>query len=431
MTRAEPILMALRNGVVPPEGLEYLATGLEPLTEAVQAELDAAANGTSSIKWVRGSYGAGKTFTTRYLCEVARQRGFATAEVQISVNDTPLHHLETVYRRLIERLTTKVDGVGAFRAVVDGWLYEVGEEVTRLTGISEDDPSFIDETEKRLQVKLADLSTHSSSFARVLGAYHRAQADGDFASAQGLVSWLGGDPHVGRAVLGKAGVKGKVDGQAALTFLRGLLLLLRQSGYKGLVVVLDEVETIQRMNAQTRDKSLNVLRQFIDMTGNDELPHLYMLITGTPDFYESHKGIRGYEALHQRVSVKLDPNFPNWRAKQVALLAFDAERLRAVGRKVRTLFPESVQERVDDPFLDALIRSLTERFGGQVSITPRLFLRELVDVLDKTAQYDSYVPMEHHELHLDEDALAPSELAALNRDDAPPAAKPRRARLDD
>jgi len=52
----------------------------------------------------------------------------------------------------------------------------------------------------------------------------------------------------------------RLAAEASLTFLAGLLQLLRQSGYGGLVVVLDEVETIQRMNSQTREKSLNALR---------------------------------------------------------------------------------------------------------------------------------------------------------------------------
>jgi hypothetical protein len=40
--------------------------------------------------------------------------------------------------------------------------------------------------------------------------------------------------------------------------------VLRQTGRKGLVLVLDEVETIQRVRADSREKSLNALRQLID-----------------------------------------------------------------------------------------------------------------------------------------------------------------------
>ena len=49
---------------------------------------------------MRGEYGAGKTFLTRYVAERALRRGFAAAEVQISETETPLHKLETVYRRI-------------------------------------------------------------------------------------------------------------------------------------------------------------------------------------------------------------------------------------------------------------------------------------------------------------------------------------------
>ena len=42
-----------------------------------------------------------------------------------------------------------------------------------------------------------------------------------------------------------ANLKGEVDHFAALTFLQGLLVVLRDSGHSGLVIVLDEVETLE------------------------------------------------------------------------------------------------------------------------------------------------------------------------------------------
>jgi hypothetical protein len=46
-----------------------------------------------SFKAVRGEYGSGKTFFTRWLQERAMARGFAVAEVQVSETETPLHRL--------------------------------------------------------------------------------------------------------------------------------------------------------------------------------------------------------------------------------------------------------------------------------------------------------------------------------------------------
>ncbi len=412
------IVNALRSGVVPSQGLEHFATGLDALVDAVSQELDFVATGKGLSKWLRGEYGTGKTFAARYLCAKARQRRFATAEVQISINDTPLHHLETVYRRLIERLETAADGPNAFQAVVEGWLYQIGEEVTRLRGMSEDDPGFADATEQRLEDKLADLSRRNPAFAQVLRAYHRATHEGDFATAQGLLAWLAGQPHTDRSVLRVAGTKGKVDGQASLTFLAGLLQLLRQSGYEGLVVVLDEVETIQRMNSQTREKSLNALRQLMDMLGKEELPGLYVVVTGTRDFFEGYKGLKALAPLYQRVQVTFgeDPRFDNLRAPQVRLLPFTEERLLTVGRRVRDLYPAKHQERVlgriDDRFLEALVKQISAGFGGKVSLAPRLFLRELIDVMDRVDLHEDYDPVAHYRLELDDGKLTAEELAA-------------------
>jgi hypothetical protein len=418
---APAIVNALRSGLVPAQGLEHFATGLEALLEAVNQELDFVAAGKGGSKWIRGEYGAGKTFAARYLCTQARQRRFATSEVQISINDTPLYRLEMVYRRLIERLETAADGPNAFQAIVEGWLYQIGDEVMRLKGIKEDDPDFANATEQRLEDKLADLSRRNPAFAQTLRAYHRANHDGDFATAQGLLAWLAGQPHTDRSALRVAGVSGKVDGQASLTFLAGLLQLLRQSGYDGLVVVLDEVETIQRMNAQTRDKSLNALRQLMDMLAKDELPGLYLIVTGTRDFFEGYKGLKALPPLHQRVQVNFgtDVRFDNLRSPQVRLLPFTEDRLLTVGRRVRENYPaknpDRVQKRVDDRFLTALVDQITTGFGGKVALAPRLFLRELIDILDRVDLHEDYRPADHYKLELEDNKLTPEGAAKCGR----------------
>lgn len=419
------IISALRAGLVPRRGLERYATGLEPLVKIVGEELDLVATGKGGAKWIRGEYGAGKTFAARYLCAAARARGFATSEVQISINDTPLYQLETVYRRLVERLETASDGANAFPAVVDGWLYQIGEEVRRVKGLAEDDPAFADATEERLEDKLADMSRRNPAFAHVLRGYHRAMHAGEFATAQGLLAWLGGQPHTDGRVMSAAGVRGKVDGQAALTFLVGILQLLRQSGYPGLVVVLDEVETIQRMNSQTRMRSLIELRHLMDMLANDELPGLYILVTGTRDFYEGYKGLKQEAALYGRVNVKFDddPRWDNLRAAQVRLLPFDQDRLFAVGQRVRDLYPSAQPSRlhstVSDGFLRSLVQQVTSGFGGRVAVAPRMFLRELTDVLDRVDLHQDFDPVMHYKLTLDEAQLDPEELAAVRGEAAP------------
>jgi hypothetical protein len=52
----------------------------------------------------------------------ALRRGFATAEVQISETQTPLHRLETVHRRITEALRTAAYPPSAFRMILDCWF---------------------------------------------------------------------------------------------------------------------------------------------------------------------------------------------------------------------------------------------------------------------------------------------------------------------
>ena len=104
--------------------------------------------------------------------------------------------------------------------------------------------------------------------------------------ANECASWLMAQPNVGADAKRHAGIKGEVDHQGASGFLRGLLELLRQTGRKGLVLVLDECETIQRTRRDLKEKSLNALRQLIDDVGAGVYRGLYVVITGTTAFFE-------------------------------------------------------------------------------------------------------------------------------------------------
>src|SRR5436305_11103870 len=127
--RRRETIDALRAGTVPRRGLDLLAVGMDRFAIAVDSELDSVRAGSGVLKAVRGEYGSGKTFFARWLQERAKRAGFAVAEVQISETETPLHRLETVYRRLTERLATANSDSGAFRGVIDNWFYTLEEDV--------------------------------------------------------------------------------------------------------------------------------------------------------------------------------------------------------------------------------------------------------------------------------------------------------------
>jgi hypothetical protein len=420
--RRREIIDALRRGTVPRRGLEVFAVGLERYQSAVVEELRIAAEGGAGFKAIRGEHGSGKTFCARWLQEHGKRAGFAAAEVQISEAETPLHRLETVYRRAMERLSTADAFQGAFRPVVDGWFYGLEEEVLSEGRADPSDATALaTATEALLEKRLSGISRTTPQFALALRGYCRAKAAGESATAEGLIAWLAGQPHVGAAAKRAAGIKGEVDHFAALSFLQGLLTVLRDSGYAGLVLVLDEVETLQRVRGDVREKGLNALRQLIDEVDAGRFPGLYLVITGTPAFYDGPQGVRRLEPLAQRLHVDFggDARFDNLRAVQVRLPGFDHERLVAVGRKIRDLYAQdaAANDRVlalaDDAYIAELAAAVAGDLGGQVGVAPRVFLKKLVgDVLDRIDQHLDFDPRRHYRLTIADDELTRVERAA-------------------
>lgn len=420
--RRREILDALRRGTVPARGLDLFAVGLGRFEPTLAAELDAAAAGGAVFKAVRGEYGAGKTFFARWVQEFAKRRRFAAAEVQVSETETPLHRLETVYRRAMERLATADAPAGAFRSVIDGWFYGLEEEVLAEGELAPADaPALAGRADDLLERRLAEVSRTTPQYALALRAYRAARRAGDGAAADGLVAWLAGQPHVGAAAKRAAGVKGEVDHFAALSFLRGLLAILRDSGYAGLVLVLDEAETLQRVRGDVREKGLNALRQLADEIDGGRFPGLYLLVTGTPAFFDGPQGVRRLEPLAQRLHVDFppDPRFDNPRAVQLRLPGFTPDRLVEVGARVRDLFaadaanPARVRTLADDAYVADLARAVAGEFGGKVGVAPRLYLRKLVgDVLDKIDLFPEYDPRRDFRLTVADGELTKAERAA-------------------
>lgn len=425
--RRQEIVDALRRGTVPRNSLDAFAVGLDRLEGTLDEELRKVSAGGSVFKAVRGDYGCGKTFFARWLCDRARKMGFATSEVQVSETETPLHRLETVYRRLTERLGTAGTPAGALRNLVDGWFFTLEEDVLAEGKIDEnDEAALLARTSELLEQRLGKVSDTAPTFSAALRGYRKAQSEGDQATADGILAWLSGQPNVAAAAKRYAGVKGDIDHFGALNFLQGLLTVIRDSGSAGMLIVLDEVETIQRVRSDVRDKSLNALRQLIDEVDSGRFPGLYLLITGTPAFFDGPQGIGRLEPLAQRLHVdfQTEARFDNPRAVQIRLPAFSLERLKLVGCKVRDIYQSNsanadrIGSLVGDAYVEQLASSVAGKLGGKSGIAPRIFLKKLVsDVLDRVDEHADFNPRQHYALTISESEMTPEERQAASASD--------------
>lgn len=416
----EHVFEQLRKGLVPERGVDAFAVGVEKQRSELGRQMEHVESGEGSIKFLRGGYGCGKTFMARLAILDAQERGFATSFVVVSDNDLHFHRFEQVYRKAVNELGTQTCHRGALGDILDRWIARI-EEALVDAGADEEAPDFDQRVSERLDEELATLTGGKApqDFVRVVQTIFDLKQQGNLTDAAALLSWLSGSGNVAAGVKKLAGIKGDIGSRDALAYLRGVLEIVKAAGYKGLLIVIDEAETILRMRTDVRHKSLNGLRQICDATG--DYPKMLWVFTGTPEFFDSKRGVAGLPPLHDRISFSSSGRFVSLRQAQLELKPFDKSRLNNVAMRLRELYPAAdrgrLMDRISDRFIDQLVDKVAEGFRGDVGVVPRQFLREFVTQMDLVDEHEDYVPLEEYGFELRE--LRPEEEAAAATGQAP------------
>jgi hypothetical protein len=389
------IFERLRSGVVPERGLDAFAVGIERQRAEVGRLLSLAEAGEGVFKFLRGGYGCGKTFMARLAVLDAQARGFATSFVVVSDNDLHFHRFDDVYRKVVQELGTSSCPRGALGDIIDRWIGKI-EAALLDGGDDEKKPGFDDRVAKRMEEEIASSTGGKTpeDLARVLREIFALKQAGRTADAGALLSWLAGSENVAAAQKKSAGIKGDITSRDALDYLHGILEIVKAAGYKGLVIVIDEAETILRMRQDVRGKSLNGIRQICDAA--DRYKKLLWLFTGTPDFFDTKRGVAGLQPLHDRIQFLSQNGFVSLRQPQLELKPFDSVRLKEVALKLREIYPTidppGLEARATSEFIERLVGEVTKGFGGDVGIVPRQFLRQIVNVFDLVAEQPEFEP---------------------------------------
>ncbi|HQL34098.1 MAG TPA: BREX system ATP-binding protein BrxD [Treponemataceae bacterium] len=403
-TETEHIFERLRSGTVPEKGLDKFAVGIDKPIAEIRRQLDLAKSGEGCFKFLRGGYGCGKTFMSQYTLIEAMNANFAVSFVVVSPNDTQFHKFDDVYHKIVSNLRTSMAESGTLEFMIDRWISRIEDRLAEEIGDDVDD--FDERVKLRFESELDELTKESTGneFIAVLKAYFDAKQAGEYSTASGLVAWLSGSKNIASAIKSKAGIKGEISSASAMTFLKGIVSIVKRAGYSGLVVVIDELETILRTRTDVRQKSLNGLRQIIDAA--KDFRGMVWVFTGTPEFFDSRKGVAGLEPLHDRIKFATSGGFTSPKQPQLELKPFDKDRLRQVALRLREIFPSKDKERVyrlvDDFFIDSLTAMVTSGLRGDVGVIPRQFLRELVTVLDLVEEFDgsdggdAYIPKDRY-----------------------------------
>jgi len=390
---ARNIIDALRNGVVPKGNLELLAVGQANTRNHLQELLEEAHTKKSPFKFIKGPYGAGKTFLCSWLKDYALKKQFVVSLVNIGP-DQPLSDLPIFYSGVINGLRTpeKLES-SALVDILESWILNIHKITAQIEGKKAFDSSTSEFlapiVEKRLESELANLNDIDPGFAPAIRSFYKARIAGDQETASSAISWLNGSRSLSSQALREIGVKGYLEANQVFPRIRALLDVINGASYQGLLLIIDELELIRKFpHTRQREQALETLRLLIDESGKNGLAGCLLLFTGTDTFFEDDRaGIKSYEALSERISLQKDTEGKSsLRQPIIQLEGFNDNTLHSVVLRVREIHglaynwdPKAV---LSDEELKNLVDDWT-RFGTEsINRKPRPVIRELINLLD-------------------------------------------------
>src|SRR5690606_15314988 len=208
-------------------------------------------DGHAGFKFLYGPYGSGKSFLCEVLKEDALENNYAVSEIVIS-KSVQLQNFETVYQAIMTGLRTKNQReYSAFRQVIQEWLSKEKMDIIRKYDLDpderdEDEVQLMNLLEQKISDELSKANATSPGIVQAFYSFYKGLMEGDRQLSDWALGWIAGDASIDRVAKSKIGVTGKVDKTNAFEFLLALLHILKLSGYRGLLIIIDEVETVRK-----------------------------------------------------------------------------------------------------------------------------------------------------------------------------------------
>ncbi|HLP48126.1 MAG TPA: BREX system ATP-binding domain-containing protein, partial [Candidatus Kapabacteria bacterium] len=268
-TAARDVVNALRQGVVPANHLDLLAVGQENARGHLVDLLKEIYPNKSAFKFIRGHYGEGKTFLCSWLRQYALDNEYVVSFISIGP-DQPLSDLPVFFSGIVNGLRTpeKRDSC-ALADVLESWLLSIHRKTAQIEGLKAFDGSsketLMPLVEARIESELASISNIDSCFPPAIRAFYHARVTGDQATASNAIAWLSGSRSIPARILNEMGVRGYLEANQVFARMRALLEIIDGSRFKGLLLMVDELEVIRKFpHARQREQAFETLRLLID-----------------------------------------------------------------------------------------------------------------------------------------------------------------------
>lgn len=380
----DAIIQSLKTGVTPKIGIQHIQVGRVNELKAMIQDIKRIEDGGAAFRLIIGDYGSGKTFFMSVVRAIALENKFVTVHADLSP-DRRIHatngQAKNLYSELMINMATrnKPDG-NALTSVVEKFITQVQKEAD----------STDSSVEKILHQRLSAISemVGGYDFAKVIEAYWKASEQEDEQLKACAIKWLRAEYNSKIEARNDLGVRTIISDASFYDSLKIMSLFVRQAGYSGLLVNLDEMVNLYKLNSSQARKSNyeQILRMLNDcLQGNAE--YIGFLLGGTPEFLlDPRKGLYSYEALQSRLA---DNNFAkqagviDYSSPALHLASLTPEELYILLKNLRHVYAygDTSKYLVPDESLQTFLVHCSQTIGDAYFRTPRNTIKAFLDML--------------------------------------------------
>ena len=376
----DTIIQALRAGVVPKLGLQHIQVGRAQEIEELVKDMERVADGGAAIRFIIGEYGSGKTFFLNLIRLVAMEKGLVVLSADLAP-DRRLHatggQARGLYAELAHNLATRTKpGGGAMASIVERFVtqsHREAQERDLATGIV-------------IREKLAHFEefTGGFDFAEVIGKYWEGHETGDEDLKTAALRWLRAEYSTRTDARKSLGVRTIIDDANVYDALKLMAAFVREAGYKGLLVSLDEMVNLYKLtSSQARNANFEQILRILNDVLQGGAGNVGFLMGGTPEFLmDTRRGLYSYEALHTRLAENtfVREGLVDMTGPVIRLTNLTPEDLFVLLQNIREVMFEDGHS-VPDEALVAFMDHCSRRIGEAYFRTPRNTVKAFVDML--------------------------------------------------
>lgn len=359
----------LRDGLFDPVAVNRLTVEKDRIENVFSKGLKAIGKGKSDHLCICGSYGQGKSHTLTYLNQLALSQGYVTSVVQLDLREVPFHQFSIVYQSIMERLSLP-DGkkfTNAWKNWADKNSLEILDTMPHRFRMTLTAMLY---KNKRLTPNESSLKKHQAYRPKEYGYWlDKALIGYDIPAAhlKSICKYREVEGYREQSLICRGN-------DPYFQMVQSLGRVLKEMGYKGLLLFFDEAESIAQGRLGHRVKSYHLLDQFFESKGS-----VFPVFAFTDDFFDK----ANHEPYDDNKEIFPKNYAEAWRDLNILRLSdFSSHGWESLLDRLMQLYSQAYQ--IDLPLqVKSGLQSLLDKLEVQET---RFKLKALVNKLDIETQ---------------------------------------------